>query len=202
MLLPERTGVVLSTGLSPLTYAIKGIPVIPRISPSLGPLFGGEASGCASLSRLRTFSGGRVAQISREELLAFARHGAVARIAELEAEIASIHSSLPGLAERGAAGATRKQSPAGKTTRRRRRRMSAAARKKISEAMTKRWAKRRGVGRQPSPASKRAGKTPRKRVGKRQRKRGSLSAAGRLAIAEAQKKRWAAIKKAKAAKTD
>ena len=82
--------------------------------------------------------------ISRQELLSLARQGAIARIAELEAEIASIQKKFQNLGgtRRGPGrppGATSQAAP----TKRRRRRMSREARKRISEMMKKRWAERR-----------------------------------------------------------
>jgi hypothetical protein len=80
-------------------------------------------------------------RLSRQELLAFARAGAEARIAKLQAEIDTIERSV-------GIGVRRRGRPAAATSRgaatapsRRRRRMSAQARKKIADAAKRRWAK-------------------------------------------------------------
>jgi hypothetical protein len=84
--------------------------------------------------------------LSRQELLTLARHGATARIAELEAEIASIRRAFPGVGARRGPGRP-PTSPDGAAPlvrrRRRRRRMSKEARQRISEMMKKRWAERK-----------------------------------------------------------
>ena len=73
--------------------------------------------------------------LSRQQLHALAASGAAARIAELEAEIASIRSEFP-----GPRAAKRSRKPGRPARTRKRRKMSAAARKKISDAQKKRWA--------------------------------------------------------------
>ena len=82
--------------------------------------------------------------LSTDQLRQLAKHGAAARIQELEAEIAAIRGAFPegGRGRRG----RKRGRPAGATgggAPRRRRRMSAAARKAVSERMTKYWAARR-----------------------------------------------------------
>lgn len=72
--------------------------------------------------------------LSRQQLQVLARHGASARIAELQAEIDSIRGAFP-----GAGGAKRGRKP-GRPAGRKRRRLSKAARKAISDAQKKRWA--------------------------------------------------------------
>ncbi len=84
--------------------------------------------------------------LSRQELLTLARHGAIARLQELETEIASIRRAFPGLGgalRRGPGRPPASAEGVAPTKRRRRRRMSADARKRISEMMKKRWAERR-----------------------------------------------------------
>ena len=84
--------------------------------------------------------------LSRQELLTLARHGAVARLLELEAEIAMIRRAFPDLSgtpRRGPGRPRASAEGAAPVKRRRRRRMSAEARKRISEMMKKRWAERR-----------------------------------------------------------
>lgn len=82
--------------------------------------------------------------LSSEQLTALARHGAANRIAELEAEIASIRRAFPDRSynRRG----RKPRRPRGAMTsapKRRRRGMSAAARKAVSVRMKKYWADRR-----------------------------------------------------------
>ncbi len=82
----------------------------------------------------------------RQELMNLARHGAIARLRELEAEIAAIHSAFPGLGDARRRGPGRPAATAEGSApfkRRRRRRMSNEARKRISDMMKKRWAERR-----------------------------------------------------------
>ena len=85
--------------------------------------------------------------LSRQELLTLARHGAIARLRELEVEIGMIRRAFPGLGGAPRRGPGRLASSAEGAIpakrRRRRRRMSAEARKRISEMMKKRWAERR-----------------------------------------------------------
>jgi hypothetical protein len=78
--------------------------------------------------------------LSRENLIALAKHGAAARIKELHAEIAAITAQFPGLGGRGGVKRGRK------AVVRRRRKMSAEARKRISEAQKARWAKKKSAG--------------------------------------------------------
>jgi len=86
--------------------------------------------------------------LSTDQLRQLAKHGAAARILELEAEIAAIRGAFPatGGRRRGRRGGKRGR-PAGATrigaAGRKRRRMSPAARRAISERMTKYWAARR-----------------------------------------------------------
>ena len=95
-----------------------------------------------------------MASITREELLRLARTGAVARLAELQEEIASIHETFPDLksgvtAPRPAAVAkAAKPTPAPTPAAAARggqanRAWSAAARKAVSERMKRYWAGRR-----------------------------------------------------------
>ena len=85
--------------------------------------------------------------LSRQELLTLARHGALARIQALEAEIASIRRAFPGLG-----GGVRKGRPAAPERavptrrRRRRRRLSADVRARLSKLAKQRWAKAKKAG--------------------------------------------------------
>lgn len=87
-----------------------------------------------------------MASISREEMLKFARGGAVARIKELQAELETIYSTFPELRSTGHA---RKAGGAAKATAQSKARSgasdawSAAARKAVSERMKRYWAARR-----------------------------------------------------------
>jgi hypothetical protein len=82
--------------------------------------------------------------------------------------------------------------------------MSAAAKKAVGERMRRYWAERRKAGGTPAAegmADTRSTKTVEKpekaaKTVKPKTKRGTLSAAGRAAISAAQKKRWAAKKRA------
>jgi len=82
----------------------------------------------------------------RAELLRLAQIGARARLAELEAERASLLRAFPGL-RRSFAPTSQPDGDASdeqpQRRRRRRRRMSPEARQRISEMMKKRWAERR-----------------------------------------------------------
>lgn len=83
----------------------------------------------------------------------FARRGAEARIAELNAEIEAIYGAFPDLRGRGArklikveetgTGSTRSGRGEHPGRRRRRRKMTAAERKAVGERMKKYWAARR-----------------------------------------------------------
>jgi hypothetical protein len=91
--------------------------------------------------------------LSREQLLALARHGAEARLTELQNEIAAIERAFPALrARRG--GRPRKQASADQPAatanesapaRRGRRSWSAAQRKAAAERMRAFWAKRKSA---------------------------------------------------------
>lgn len=79
--------------------------------------------------------------LSVSELRELARHGANARIQELESQIAAIRAAFPGS---GGSRPGRKQARAAlRPTARKRGRMSAAARKAASIRMKKYWAARR-----------------------------------------------------------
>lgn len=106
-----------------------------------------------------------LAKLSNEQLRELARHGAAARIAELEAEIASIRSEFRiGGARRGrkqgrGPGRPRKtdaQPAAGAS--RKRRGMGPEARKAHSERMKKLWAERRAARSATEKPKVRAGK--------------------------------------------
>lgn len=74
--------------------------------------------------------------LTRDQLTELARHGAAARIHELEQEIAAIRSAFRGLGVARRGGARKHRRRAG-------RRMSAANRKAASLRMKKYWAARR-----------------------------------------------------------
>lgn len=103
----------------------------------------------------------------------WARRGAVARLAEIDAEAASINRAFPDL---GTSSRLSREVPLPRAKARRGGwKMSAAQRRAVSARMKKYWAGRRA---------------PKKRT---------MSAAGRKRIAAAQRKRWAALRKAKKA---
>jgi hypothetical protein len=76
--------------------------------------------------------------LTRQQLHTFARQGAAARLAELQAEMASIRRAFPGTGT-ASSGSRRPTVGAG----RKRRGMSAAARKAVSARMKKYWAAKR-----------------------------------------------------------
>ena len=86
--------------------------------------------------------------MTRNQLVALARLGAEARIAELQAEIDAIRGMFgaPSAARRGRRPGAGLSAPA-TPRKRRRRKMSAQARKKISDAAKKRWAAYRATKR-------------------------------------------------------
>ena len=117
------------------------------------------------------------------DMKSLAREGAKARLWELETETHQLLQAFPDLRDGDRTPAT---SQGG--TGRGRRQMTAAERRSVSVRMKKYWAERRQKNDSPKPGPGR-----RKARGKRK----GISAAGRAAIAAAQKKRWAAIRKAK-----
>ena len=78
--------------------------------------------------------------LDRKTLMELARHGAAARIQQLETEIASIRKAFSGVVRRGRKAITSATEPAAP---RKRRKMSAKARKAISDAQKARWAKQK-----------------------------------------------------------
>lgn len=81
--------------------------------------------------------------MAKFDLKEYARLGAQARVQELQAELAEIYRTFPGLrtGRRGATAAA-KQSPSG-TARRKRRTMTAAQKREVSQRMKRYWAARR-----------------------------------------------------------
>ena len=138
----------------------------------------------------------------------YALTGAQARLAEISVELESIRRAFPELRENGSRGVRARRSAvtAGDEpiTRARRRRstMSAAQRKAVGERMTKYWAARRSgsQGATTSTSSERPAASAAKgrKAVKGAVKRGprKMSAAARKRISQAQKKRWAAKRKA------
>jgi hypothetical protein len=108
-------------------------------------------------------------QLTPQQLREFARLGAEARLAQLDAEIAAIKSTYPEIARaHGSAPAESRQArtPA---KRRRRYRMSPEARKAAAERMRKYWAERKAAQPQAAQQSKRRPKrkgAPRRRAKK------------------------------------
>jgi hypothetical protein len=86
--------------------------------------------------------------LAKFDLKEYARKGAEARVAELQAELSSIFRAFPDLRAgrpgRGAGAPRRTAAAAAAPARRRRSRMSAAQRKAVSARMKKYWAERRG----------------------------------------------------------
>lgn len=88
--------------------------------------------------------------MAKFDLKEYARKGAEARIAELQAELAGIFRAFPDLrvgrpGPRASAARTSGAGAAAPARRRRRSRMSAAQRKAVSARMKKYWAERRGT---------------------------------------------------------
>ena len=121
------------------------------------------------------------------DMKSLAREGAKARLWQLENETNQLLRAFPDLRD-----GQHSQTTSQGGSRRGRREMTATERRSVSVRMKKYWAERREKnGVSPSePAQP-------KRVAKRK----GISAAGRAAIAAAQKKRWAAIRKQGKAKT-
>jgi hypothetical protein len=117
------------------------------------------------------------------DMNSLAREGAKARLWQLETETNQLLRAFPDLRD-----GTSSRVTSTKGSRRGRRQMTAAERRSVSVRMKKYWAKRRQKNESPKPGPGRP-KAPGKRKG--------ISAAGRAAIAAAQKKRWAAIRKTK-----
>jgi hypothetical protein len=105
---------------------------------------------------------GRVPQLTKEQLYAFARLGAEARLAQIDAEIAAIKSAYPdlGVGSRRArtGGAAPPQSAPRKPYR-----MSPQARQAAAERMRKYWAERRSASQQPAPVAQASEAPKRKR---------------------------------------
>jgi hypothetical protein len=81
--------------------------------------------------------------LAKVDLREYARLGAQARVAQLNAELAEIYRTFPGLRSgRGGAGRTAPAESAA-TRMRRRKPMSAAQRRAVSQRMKKYWAARR-----------------------------------------------------------
>jgi hypothetical protein len=81
--------------------------------------------------------------VAKFDMRAYARQGAQARAAELEAELASIYRAFPDLRTAQRTSGRSNSMPGAKSVRRRRTPMSAAQRKAVSARMKKYWAARR-----------------------------------------------------------
>ena len=135
--------------------------------------------------------------MNTSEVRTWALKGAEQRLVEISEEAQAIYRNFPELRARG------RSFELDGTGRRQRRKLSAEARKRISEAVRARWARQKAVSAaaksgesktasaQPKVRKQRAGA---RRVGRRPRK---LSAAGRKRISEAQKARWAKLRRPK-----
>jgi hypothetical protein len=122
----------------------------------------------------------------------FARAGAQVRLAELTAEMTAIYRAFPGLDGSKpreprivAEGDGEQQAPT-----RRRKRMSAAQKKAVGERMKKYWAARRKA--RSAPAAEVTDQAIHAKTAPSPKR--TMSAAARLRISAAQKKRWAAQK--------
>jgi hypothetical protein len=108
-------------------------------------------------------------QLTPQQVRQFARLGAAARLAQLDAEIAAIKAVYPELAKGGAPAEPAAQKVAATPKRRRRYRMSPEARKAAAERMRKYWAERRA--KQPARAQAATRKPRKKARPKRKRAR-------------------------------
>jgi hypothetical protein len=137
--------------------------------------------------------------------------GAKARVAEITQELDAIRRAFPELRQNGSTGTRTRQSAVTggdePITRARRRRstMSAAQRRAVGERMKKYWAARRAGVAMPAAAAVEANGTPNAKVARAAKgaqrgatKRGprKVSAAARKRMSQAQRKRWAAKRKA------
>jgi len=167
-------------------------------------------------AHVRSVSGGATLPIMTNQSLAsdirrYAIAGAKARVVEITQELDAIRRAFPELRQNGSTGTrTRQTAVAGgdePTTpaRRRRSTMSAAQRKAVGERMKKYWAARRAGTATTAAAAGEASGTPKAKVARAAKgaKRGTakrgprkMSAAARKRISQAQKKRWAAKRKA------
>ena len=136
----------------------------------------------------------------------YALAGAQARLAEISLELEAIRRAFPELRQNGSRGVRTRRSAvtAGdeptSPAPRRRSTMSAAQRKAVGERMKKYWAARRAGAATTAAATAEANGTPKAKVARAAKgaKRGprKMSAAARKRISQAQKKRWAAKRKA------
>lgn len=121
------------------------------------------------------------------DMNALAMMGARARLEQLQAEAEEIRRMFPDLRSTTATTGTLRAPAAGNGGRPRRKPMSAAEKRAVSARMTKYWASRR----QAKAAGRTESAAPAGAAAKR-----TISPEGRARIAEAQKKRWAAARKA------
>jgi hypothetical protein len=138
------------------------------------------------------------------DLQRYALLGAQARLQQIAEETANIYLAFPQLRrgrqdQNGAAATTAPGESESPAVKRRRGRMSAAQRKAVGERMKKYWAARRAQKGAAADGAKTA--QGRKAVGGSRKNAGShrprkMSAAARKRISDAQKKRWAAQRKA------
>ena len=115
------------------------------------------------------------------DMKSLAREGAKARLGQLETEKNQLLVAFPDLRDGTSSHVTSQEG-----SRRGRREMTAAERRSVSVRMKRYWAERRKKIDSPKPGLGR----PKASV-----KRKGISAAGRAAIAAAQKKRWAKLRR-------
>ena len=142
-------------------------------------------------------------ELESSELRRYALVGAQARLEAITSELEAIRRAFPELASRN----VRAAAAGDAASRPRRGRMSAAQRKAVGERMKKYWAARRAGSERSAVSSKTSNGTSatgaRKGVGRvagtaqisSQRAPRKMSAAGRKRISDAQKKRWAALRR-------
>ena len=119
-------------------------------------------------------------------------------IAAIDAEIGKLQEVRALLSSVNNATPVTKAAPAEKSVRRK---LSPTARRRIAEAQKKRWAAAKAAKEavKPTPANKAVKETPAERVSvkKAPKRRSRLSPEAKKRIAEAQRRRWAAVKAAK-----
>ena len=125
----------------------------------------------------------------RTRLLELALKGLEAERAKIDDEIAEIKSQL-----NPRPAATKSAVTAGSTTPAKKRTMSAAARKKISEAMKRRYAQ---INKTATQVSKSESVGQKQSSSKKQNRGSRLTPAGRKKLSDLMKKRWAERRKGK-----
>ena len=143
-----------------------------------------------------------MAELDNAQVRQWAVKGAEQRLLEIAAEASAIYQTFPELRERGGnqAGKRGVDVASAPASGRGRANMSAAQRKAVSERMRKYWAARREGGASSAGTAKtgKAARSARSASAGGRRGPRKMSAAARKRISDAQKKRWAARRRANA----